>query len=124
MLLITVFAVAGSLTKVSVKLIYRHELHERLFGEAAALGVIFRDKGLGAVPAAVNQNERRPGGLEYRLTDPKGRVLAGDLPATGAAPGWTYLDWDDKAEPGRPFQDLIIYTLPLPDRSSLTVGQD
>ena len=36
-LLITVFAVAGSLTKVTVKLIYRHEVQTRLLGEATAL---------------------------------------------------------------------------------------
>ncbi len=68
-LLITVFAVAGSLTKFSVKLIYRHELQTRILGEAAALGTMDRDRGLAAVIKAVDQNERRPGGFEYRLTD-------------------------------------------------------
>jgi signal transduction histidine kinase len=124
LLLLTVFAVAGSLTKLSVKLIYRHEVHTRILGEVDALGALFRTKGLAYVAGAVAQDERRPGGLEYRLTGPDGRVLSGDLPPTGAGPGWTYLDWDDEAVPGRPFQDLIVYTRSLPDRSTLTVGQD
>jgi signal transduction histidine kinase len=123
-LLITVFAVAGSLTKLSVKLVYRHELHTRLLGEVAALSAIYRDKGIASVARAIQQDERRPGGLEYRLTDPRGRQIGGDLPATGAGPGWTYLDWDDEVVPGRPFQDLIVYTQALPDHSVLTVGQD
>ena len=72
----------------------------------------------------MTQNERRPGGLEYRLTGPDGEVLSGDLPATGAGPGWTYLDWDDAAVPGRPYQDLMIYTQTLPDGAILTVGRD
>ena len=123
-LLITVFAVAGSLTKISVKLIYRHELETRILGEVSALGAIDRQKGLDGVVKLVAQNARRPGGLDYRLVDKKGRALAGDLPATGAGSGWTYLDWDDKAEPGRPFEDILIYTQPLPDGAVLTVGQD
>jgi signal transduction histidine kinase len=123
LLLITVFAVAGSLTKVSVKLVYRQELHTRILGEVSALSAISRDNGLVAVAKAVDQAARHPGGLEYRLTDAAGRAVAGDLPATGAAPGWAYLDWDDQMVPGRPFEDLIVYTQPLPDRSILTVGQ-
>jgi signal transduction histidine kinase len=124
LLLITVFAVAGSLTKVSVKLIYRHEVQTRIMGEVTALAALSRAKGEDAVAREIEQAARHPGGLEYRLTDATGRALAGDLPATGAGPGWTYLDWDDKAEPGRPFQDLMIYTQPLPDHTTLTVGQD
>jgi signal transduction histidine kinase len=123
-LLITVFVVAGSLTKVSVRYIYRHEVQTRILGEVAALGALYRDKGIDVVAKAVAQDERRPGGLEYRLTAADGRVLSGDLPATGAGPGWTYLDWDDAVQPGRPFQDLMIYTQALPDHSTLTVGQD
>ena len=123
-LLVTVFWVAGSLTKISVKLIYRHEVQTRILGEVGALGTLAKAKGVAAAAKAMTQNERRPGGLEYRLTGPDGQVLSGDLPATGAGPGWTYLDWDDAAVPGRPFQDLIVYTQTLPDRSVLTVGQD
>jgi signal transduction histidine kinase len=123
-LLITVFWVAGSLTKISIKLIYRHEVQTRILGEVAGLSAIAQEKGVGAVARAVTQNERRPGGLEYRLTGPNGQVLSGDLPPTGAGPGWTYLDWDDELKPGRPFQDLMVFTQTLPDRSTLTVGQD
>ncbi len=123
-LLITVFALAGALTKISVKLIYRHELHTRILGEVSALEAILREKGLAEVIESIGQEERQPGGLEYRLTGPDGGFLGGDLPATGARPGWAYLDWDDAVVPGRPFQDLIVYTQPLPDHSTLTVGQD
>jgi signal transduction histidine kinase len=123
-LLITVFWVAGSLTKISVKLIYRHEVQTRILGEVTGLSTILQAKGLGAVAKAVAENERLPGGLEYRLTGPGGQVLSADLPATGAGPGWTYLDWDDEAMPGRPYQDLLVYTKSLPDGSTLTIGQD
>jgi signal transduction histidine kinase len=123
-LLLVVFSVAGALTKISVKLTYRHELQTRLLGEAAALATLDRTKGLGAVAQLMTQSEHRPDGLEYRLTDAAGQVRAGDLPATGAGPGFTYLDWDDEALPGRPFQDLIVYTAILPDGAVLTVGQD
>jgi len=124
LLLITVFAVAGSLTKVSVKLIYRHELDRRLEGEANGLIGLYDARGLAYLAKAVADAERRPGGFEYRLTGPDGRPLSGDLPATGAAPGITYLDWDDVAVPGRPFEDLMVYTQRLPDGSTLTVGQN
>ncbi|HEY2661838.1 MAG TPA: HAMP domain-containing sensor histidine kinase [Caulobacteraceae bacterium] len=124
LLLITAFWVAGSLTRLSVKLIYRHEVQTRILGEVAALTAMDRDRGVGAVARAVAQDARRPAGLEYRLADADGRGLSGDLPPTGAGQGWTYLDWDDAVVPGRPFQDLIVYTQTLPDRSVLTVGQD
>ncbi|MDR3509217.1 MAG: HAMP domain-containing sensor histidine kinase [Caulobacteraceae bacterium] len=123
-LLITAFAVAGSLTKISVRFIYRHDVQTRILGEVAALTALDKDKGLDAVVRAVAQDERRPGGLEYRLAGSDGRGLSGDLPPTGAGPGWTYLDWDDQVVPGRPYQDLIIYTQPLPGHAVLTVGQD
>ena len=83
-LLIAVFWAAGSMTKFSVNLIYQHELHTRLLGEAAALAALDRAKGQGAVARAVTQDERRPGGLEYRLEDGHGHGLGGDLPPTGA----------------------------------------
>jgi signal transduction histidine kinase len=123
-LLVVVFSAAGALTKVSVKFIYRDELRTHILGEVAALAAADRSGGLGAVIRIIAQSEHRPGGLDYRLTDARGRALAGDLPATGAGPGFTYLDWDDKAEPGRPFADLMVYTVTLPDRAVLTVGQD
>ncbi len=123
-LLITVFAVATSMTKVSVKSIYRHELQTRILGVVATLSALDRDKGAAAAARAVAQEERQPGGLEYRLEDRQGRALSGDLPATGARPGWTYLDWDDQVVRGRPYQDLLVYTQPLADGSILTVGRD
>jgi len=123
-LLIAVFWAAGSMTKFSVNLIYQHELHTRLLGEAAALAALDRAKGQGAVARAVTQDERRPGGLEYRLEDGHGHGLGGDLPPTGAPFGFTKLDWDDQVVPGRPFQDLVVYVQALPDGSVLTVGQD
>ena len=123
-LLIAIFSVAGSVTKFSVKAIYRHEVQTRILGEAGALTVLDRDKGLAAVAKAIAQSERRPDGLEYRLEGPGGTALSDDLPRTGAAPGWTYLDWDDAHVPGRPYQDLMVYTQRLPDNATLTIGQD
>jgi hypothetical protein len=43
-LLVTVFWVAGSLTKISVKLIYRHEVQTRILGEVGALGTLAQEK--------------------------------------------------------------------------------
>ena len=77
-LLITVFAVAGTLTKISVKLIYRHEVQTRILGEVTALTALQQGKGLVGVARAVELEERRPAGLEYRLTGPDGRPLSGD----------------------------------------------
>jgi signal transduction histidine kinase len=123
-LLILAFAVAGALTKVSVKLIYQHDVQTRILGEVAALTALDRGKGLDAVGRYMSQSDRSPGGLAYRLTDASGRWLAGDLPPTGTGPGFTYLDWDDQVVPGRPFADLIVYTTSLPDHAVLTVAKD
>ncbi len=124
LLLICAFWIAGSLTKFSVTYIYRHDVQARIQGEAATLAALYQNRGIAEVAAAVTRSEHRPGGLEYRLADASGRQLAGDLPATGAPLGLTFLDWDDAHVAGRPYQDLVVYNARLPDGSILTVGQD
>ena len=124
LLLVVAFLIAGSLTRVSVKVIYRNDVRTHIAGEVAGLTSLMRTSGPAAVAEAVNRSSRRPGGLEYRFERADGAALAGDLPPTGARPGWTYLDWDDAVVRGRPFQDLLVYTQRLPDGSVLTVGQD
>ncbi len=123
-LLVAAFFVAGTLTKVSVKYVYRHDVQARMAAEAATLTARDRAGGMAGVAQAVADAQGRPGGLEYRLVDPGGKRLAGDLPPTGAPLGWTSLDWDDAVVPGRPFQDLLVLTQRLPDGAVLTVGQD
>ena len=124
LLLVVAFLIAGSLTRFSVKLIYRDDVKTHIAGEVTALTSLMRTSGSGAVVKAVTQNGRRPGGLQYRLARADGTALAGDLPQTGAGPGWTYLDWGDAVVPGRPYQDLLVYTARLSDGSVLTVAQD
>ena len=123
-LLICAFWVAGSLTKFSTTYIYRHGVEARIGSESATLAALFQSRGVGEVAAAVTSAAHRPGGLEYRLVDASGRLIAGDLPPTGAPLGITFLDWDDAHVPGRPFQDLVVDNTRLPDGSILTVGQD
>ena len=123
-LLVCAFWAAGSLTKFSVTYIYRHDIQARLQSEAATLAALDQGQGVGDVASAVTRAAHRPGGLEYRLTDAHGRWLAGDLPPTGAPLGFAYLDWDDVYVPGRPYQDLQVYSQRLADGSILTVGQD
>ena len=123
-LLICAFWVAGSLTRFSTKYIYRQQLEARLQSEAATLASLHQSRGIGDVASAIESAERRPGGLEYRLTDAGGRLLAGDLPPTGAPLGMTFLDWDEAHVPGRPYQDLVVDNTRLPDGAILTVGQD
>jgi signal transduction histidine kinase len=124
-LLVVAFAIAGWLTTFTVTYLYRLDVKARILGQAATMAATFQARhAIGEVAAAVTRSEYRPGGLEYRLEGPDRRYLAGDLPPTGAQLGWTYLDWDDAVVPGRPYQDLLVYTAQLPDRSVLTVGQD
>ena len=123
-LLVCAFWVAGSLTKLSVTYIYRHDVEARLQSEAATLAALDQGQGQAEVASAVTRAARRPGGLEYRLADPHGRWLAGDLPPTGAPLGFAYLDWDDAYVPGRPYQDLQAYSVRLSDGAILTVAQD
>ncbi len=123
-LLICAFVIAGALTRFSTTYIYRHGVEARLGSESATLAALYRSRGIGEVASAVASGERRPGGLEYRLSDPAGKLLAGDLPPTGAPLGLTFLDWDDAHVAGRPYQDLVVDNTRLPDGSLLTVGQD
>ena len=123
-LLVVAFVIAGALTQFSTTYIYRQGVHARLASESATLAALYQSRGLGEVASAVTSGERRPGGLEYRLVDAGGRLLAGDLPPTGAPLGLTFLDWDAAYVPGRPYQDIVVDNTRLPDGSVLTVGQD
>lgn len=123
-LLVIAFVMLGLLAKLSIMFVFRQETQARILDQVSALSAAQTRGGDPAAARLMTGLLHRPGGLEYRLEDAHGHALAGDLPATGAKPGWTYLDWDDAPIPGYPFQDLLVFVSRLPDGSVLTVGQD
>ena len=123
-LLVIAFIVGGVLVKLGIMFAYRQEVQAGILRRVDAITATETLDGAAAAATAMARLVHQPGGLEYRLEDRSGRALAGDLPPTGARPGWTYLDWDDAPIPGYPFQDLLVYVIRLPDGAVLTVGQD
>ena len=74
LLLVSAFAIAGSLTKVSVNYIYQRDVRARIQGEVSTLAALDQSRGVAEAAAAVARAEHRPGGLEYRLTDAAGHA--------------------------------------------------
>ena len=100
------------------------EARDRIALEVHAVTLEIQAEGLKAAGDAVMARAERPGALEYRLVDPTGRHVAGDLTDLGPKEGWRSLDFDGSA-PGLEGKDrLLILTQRLPDGARLTVGED
>ncbi len=83
----------------------------------------------------VQLREHRPSGFEFRLSDPHGRVLAGDLPAGVLQPGLSTIDTapalspenidDDSDEADADVgQRIRVLTEVLPDGGEAALGED
>ncbi|MEP6784725.1 MAG: HAMP domain-containing sensor histidine kinase [Sphingomonadales bacterium] len=92
------------------------EIRARIAVEADAIGQELSAEGLNEAAAAVASRAKRPGALEYRLTDSGGRVVAGDLPAAPARSGWHVFDVNG----GR----VLALTLLATNGARIVVGQD
>lgn len=108
---------AWFVTKSAAEQASRQQIHS----EMEALRAELRDEGPAALIAAVEARQQSAGGLEYRLVDRDGRVLAGNLPVE-AAPGWSVIYFPDA--PGRSGPDLIVLNQPFEGFGALTIAQD
>ncbi len=120
LVLISALGIAGYLSQASSSLIARHAVETRVLGEMASMKAELVQRGAAHLPHTVAKRSRLWHGFEYRLAGPDGRWRAGELPAGGRARGWsTVIDRHSRA-PHR----ILAYGSPLPDGSTLWVGQD
>ena len=116
------FALAGYMAEISLKDIARHSVQGQVLGEAASLDDEVAQKGEPHLPFTVAKRTRLWRGFEYRLSDPRGRWLAGRLPAQAGTSGFGSVNAPPHA--GRGLTSYLTYTHRLQDGAVLTVGQD
>lgn len=120
--LIAVFLVAGTLVYVATGSQLHREAAERARAEALSLHGGFLEDGLGNVREAIDHRLGRGSGLHYRLVDPAGHLIKGDLPAASYRKGAEVMRLP---LPGDPVADPIpVFTIALGDQARLSVGQD
>jgi len=118
------FALAGGVTAVSITLIGRHEVRERVLGEVASLNDEIAQHGAAHLPHTVAKRSRLWRGFEYRLSDPGGAFLAGGLSPAPEGMGWSTVSEQAAQGAAGGVHHTLVFTERLADGSILSVGQN
>ena len=117
-------AVLGAFVLWTTRSALEQQMTSRIEAEAALLEAEFRSGGVDRLVAAVHERSRGAHALDYRVQDPGGRQVAGDLPALGES-GWsevsTIAQGTGESEDG---ERVRVLARRLPDGTLLAVGED
>ena len=126
LLFLAAFGVSGLATWLALTAPVDESAQARLLREVGLTTTIYAThKGPDAV-RLISERERRPTGFNFRITDPAGRRLAGDLPEQVYAEGFTTLRWQVAATPTSD-DDVVrirVLTAKMADGALLSVGED
>ncbi len=116
-------AVLGAFVLWTTRSALEQQMTSRIEAEAALLEAEFRSGGVDQLVAAVHERSRGAHALDYRVQDPGGRQVAGDLPA--AETGWSEVSTTGRS-PGETDDSERVRVLArrLPDGTLLAVGED
>ena len=116
-------AVLGAFVLWTTRSALEQQMTSRIEAEAALLEAEFRSGGVDRLVAAVHERSRGAHALDYRVQDPAGRQVAGDLPA--AETGWSEVSTTGRS-PGETDDSERVRVLArrLPDGTLLAVGED
>ena len=116
-------AVLGAFVLWTTRSALEQQMTSRIEAEAALLEAEFRSGGVDRLVAAVHERSRGAHALDYRVQDPAGRQVAGDLPA--AETGWSEVSTTGRS-PGETddSEQVRVLARRLPDGTLLAVGED
>jgi len=116
-------AVLGAFMLWTTRSALEQQMTSRIEAEAALLQAEFRSGGADRLVAAVLERSRGAHALDYRVQDPEGRQVAGDLPAPKS--GWSEVSTTGRS-PGETEDGERVRVLArrLPDGTLLAVGED
>lgn len=123
-LLIAAFVAAGLGVWGATRSIAERQTREHVTAEMQSIREEIAVEGLPAGIAAIDNRASRPGALEYRLTSPEGRVLAGNLETHDLSLGWQFVDLPDREGLRHGQDDLVILAERLPNGAVLAIGGD
>jgi signal transduction histidine kinase len=116
----------GAVTFWSTRSVLEQQLARRIESEMTLLEQEFRSGGLDRLVAIIQQRTRLNAYLDYSLTDPTGKRLAGDLPLVSGRSGWVEVETgqDLNGEPGGGKERVRILAKQLDGGFTLGVGED
>jgi signal transduction histidine kinase len=115
----------GAAAFLSTRSALEQQLTRRIEAEMTLLDQEFRQNGIDALTATVQQRTRITGNLDYFVIDMAGRRLAGDLPVTDRL-GWVELNTaqDAKGKPNDHNESVEMLVRQLDGGFRLGVGED
>ena len=126
LLFLAAFGVSGLATWLALTAPVDESAQARLLREVGLTTTLYTTHKAPEAVRLITERERRPTGYNFRITDPEGRRLAGDLPEQAYGEGFTTLRWQVAASP--PAEgDVVrirVLTARMPDGAMLSVGED
>ncbi len=126
LLFLAAFGVSGLATWLALTAPVDESVQARLLREVGLTTSLYTTHKAPEAVRLISERERRPTGYNFRITDPAGRRLAGDLPEQAYADGFTTLRWQVAATPTSD-DDVVrirVLTARMPDGALLSVGED
>ncbi len=114
-------AVLGVIVFLTVHAALADQLDARIESEVTELVEQHSTGGRELLLRLVRQRTLSPGQLDYGVESPTGRLVAGELTALRAPPGWS---WVEHLEPGDEPERTRILVARLPDGYRIVVGDD
>jgi signal transduction histidine kinase len=116
-------AVLGAFVLWTTRSALEQQMTSRIEAEAALLEAEFRSGGADRLVAAVHERSRGAHALDYRVQDPRGRQVAGDLPAVES--GWSEVSTTGRSAGETDDGERVrVLARRLPDGTLLAVGED
>jgi signal transduction histidine kinase len=126
LLFLAAFGVSGLATWLALTAPVDESAQARLLREVGQATTLYATHKAPDAVRLITERERRPSGYNFRITDPAGRRLAGDLPEQAYAEGFTTLRWQVAAT-STSDDDVVrirVLTARMADGALLSVGED
>lgn len=117
------FVLAGVLTHAFSDRLQVQAMRGHVLGEVRSVNDEYAHLGAEGLVRTLTKRTRLWRGFSYRMVGPDGRLLAGDLPATGATSGWSHLEGAPQSTDPRD-RPYLVYAEALPNGWRVWVGLD
>jgi len=125
LLFLAAFGVSGVATWLALTAPVDESSQARLLREVGLATTIYATHNPPEAIRLISERERRPTGYNFRITDPAGRRVAGDLPEQPYAEGFTTQRWQPASSLDE--DDVVrarVLTSRMADGAMLSIGED
>lgn len=123
-LLIIAFTITAAISWGATKSATEREVRERISLEMKAMLTEMKTESMAAAVLQIRSRVSEPGALEYRLVDPAGRLIVGNLDLHQMPEGWGRATLRDRRDGEDEVEEFVTLTQMAPDGSSFTIADD